>query len=130
MFGYGLQFQIKMQPQILARHRRNARQHADGASAGVGLHLIETGAAMQRGFVMLLQSGLADMYAALVILLAVILAQALQVTVIDAPDKAHHVRHARPGQIVAEQACLHLDARQAIAIGGQNRYFLIGQLAL
>ena len=129
MLGHRLQFRVEMQAQILARHRRNPRQHAHRAAAGVGLHLVEAGAAVQQGFVALLQPGLADMDAALVVLLAAVFAQLFQVAVVDAADKAQHVRHAGPGLVIAEQPRLHFHPRQAIAVGGENRHLLVGQLA-
>ena len=58
-----LQSCVEVQHQVVAGHRRRARQRAHRASAGIDLDLLDAGGAVQVFFVALLESGLADVVA-------------------------------------------------------------------
>ena len=82
---------------------------------------------MQFELVVLFQAVLADMVGTLVVGLSSFFLDPRQITVGDAADIAGHVR-GDPGQrVLAKQAGLDLDAREAIALGGEPGYFLVGQ---
>ena len=127
LFGDFLQFDVERQLQVVAGDRRDALQAAQGAAAGVDLDLLVAGLAVQFEFVMLLQAGLADMVSTLVVgqLLGVL--DPLQVALGDAADVADGVRGDMPHRILAEQAGLDLDAREAIALGRELGDFGVAQ---
>ncbi len=122
-----LQFGIDGQRQVVARHRRGARQRAYRAAAGIDFDLLEAGRAVQFEFVVLLQPGLADVVGAAIVGLLSCLRDFLQIAIVDPPDIAEQVRGEGAARILAKQPRLDFDAGKAIAIGDERRHFLVGQ---
>ena len=122
-----LQLDVERQPQVVARHRRRARQRAHRAPARVHLDLLDAGRAVQLALVGKLDADLADVVGALVVGGLLPPGDALEVAVGDAPDVADHVRRDLAVRILAEQARLDVDAGEAIAVDGEARDLLVGQ---
>ena len=84
---------------------------------------------MQLRFVEQLQPGLADVLRTAVIGLIVGLFDTFDITLVDAADVADDVRSHRTLWIVAQQACLHLDPGEAVALRHDARDLLVAQTA-
>ena len=141
LLGDLLQADIQRKHEIVARRRLRARHRAHRAAARGHFHFLETGQAVQLGFVALLDADLADVIRALVVVgvearIVVIRAfvvgvarvvDALLIALRNAPDVADHVRGSRAERILAKQARAHFDAGKAEALRGELRDFLVGE---
>src|SRR6266545_6103409 len=123
-----LQLDVQRELQIVPRCRRRARQRAHGAPAGVDLDLFPAGRTMQLALVGELDAHFADVVGALVVRRLVPFLDALVVLVVDAADVADHVCGDLAVRVMAKQARLDLDAGKAIAVDGEARDFLVGEL--
>ena len=86
--GHLLQFCIEVEHQVVARHRRRARQCAHCPSTGIDLDFFDAGGAVQEFFVTLLQPGLADVITAAIVGQPFVLFELLDFTLVDAADVA------------------------------------------
>jgi hypothetical protein len=82
---------------------------------------------MQLIFVLLFQSGLADVVGAFVVGRLFVFLDDLQVALVDAIDVADGVRSDRTQRILAEQTRLDLDTGKEIAVGGKAGHFFLAQ---
>jgi hypothetical protein len=129
LFHQGLQPDVHRQHQLVAGRGRAAVQAPHGAAGGAGFDFLVAGLAVQAAFVALLQAQLADVLGALVVALVgfVPVFHGLLLGQIDAADVAQQVAARLAQRVVAEQPRLDLDAREAEALRGETRHFLVGQ---
>src|SRR6185295_13714953 len=74
-----------------------------------------------------LDADLADVIGALVVGAFAPFLDARDVAVVDAPDVADHVRRELRIRVLAEEPRLDLHAREAVAIDGEARDFVVGK---
>ncbi len=122
-----LQPGVQVQVQVVPGHRRAAGQQAHGPAAGIGLHLLDAGVAVQPGFVAGLDAQLADVVGALVVGGHAGFGQALLVLLADAADVADHVGETGAEGILAELARLHLHPGEAVAVHREAGGLLLGE---
>ncbi|VWD57205.1 hypothetical protein BCO19218_06837 [Burkholderia contaminans] len=141
LLGHLLQPDVERQHEVVAGRRLRARQRAHRPAAGRHLDFLEAREAMQLGLVALLDTDLADVVGALVVvrvaarivvfLIAVVVVahrvDAILVALRDPADVADHVRGRRAERILPEQPRAHVDAGEAEALRGEARDFGVGE---
>ena len=127
VFGDALQFDVDRQREIVARHRRSARQGAHRAPTGIDLDLLEAGDTVQFFFVALLDANFADMLRAFVVRRDPGSVEFLKIVFADPANVADHVRAQLAERILAKQPRLDVHAGEAPAVGGKARDLFVGQ---
>ncbi|VVE43807.1 hypothetical protein PNO31109_04294 [Pandoraea nosoerga] len=141
LLGHLLELDVDRQHEVVARRGRRARDRAHRASARGDFDFLEAGDAVQLRLVTLLDTDLADVVGAFVIVgvapdvvlravAVVFLAHrldALAIALRDAADIADHVRGRLAERILPEQACVHVHAGEAETLCGKARDFLVGE---
>ncbi len=127
LFGDFLQPGIQGQLKVVAGNRWNPLQAAHGTAAGVDLDFLVAGFTVQLELVVLLQTVLANVVGALVIRLLFLFLDPFQVVVGDPPDVAEGVRTDCPKGVLAEEAGLDLNPREAVTLGSELGDFSIAQ---
>ncbi len=125
--GDFLQLDVERQREVVAGLRRRPRERADAAPGRIDLDLFHAGGAVQFLLVARFQPCFADEVGASVVRPDLEIGQPLLVLGVDAADVADHMRSKIAVRILAEQARLDLHAREAVAVGGEARHFLVGQ---
>ena len=108
-----LQLGVQLEHEIVAGHRRCARQRAHGAPAGIDFDLLDARGAVQMLLIALLKADLADVVGAAIVCVDAIVFQLVELALIDAPDVADDVREEFALRILAEQPRVHLDAAES-----------------
>jgi hypothetical protein len=126
--GDFLQLDVEREREVVAGGRRDARQRAHSAAAGVDLDLLDAGRAVQLTLVGELDADLADIVGALVVGALAPLVDAYEVAIVDASDVADRMRCNFAVRILAKEPRLDLDSRKPIAIDSEARDFVVGQL--
>ena len=124
LLGGELQGHVHVQINVLARHRRAVREHAQETPCRVGLDLLVAHPPVQGLFVRLLDPGLADVGGAGVIGAV----QRLQLLLVDPAHVTHHVRRRDPEGIVPGEPGLHVKAGEAMAVHGEPGHLLLAQV--
>ncbi len=127
LFGHFLQLDVERQSQVVALYRCCPRQTANGPSARIDFDLFIAGLTMQLIFVLLFQSGLANVVGAFIVCRLFVFLDDLQVALVDSIDIADGVRGDRTQRILAEQTRLDLDTGKEITVGCKASDFLLTQ---
>jgi len=104
-----------------------ARERAHRAPAGVDLHVLDAGRAVQLALVGELDADLADVVGALVVGSLVPLLDASNVAVVDPPDVADDVRGDLAQRVVPEQPRLDLHAGKSVAVDREAGDLVVGE---
>ncbi|MNS65936.1 hypothetical protein D3C72_991280 [compost metagenome] len=127
VFHHLLQLDVNRQHHALARGGRCAAQLAHGVTSGRCLHALHAGLAVQFLLVAGFHASLADVFGAAVVGSIFRIVDALLLALVDASDVADDVRTHLAHRVVAEQARLHIHAREAVALGGELGHLLVRQ---
>ncbi len=126
-FRHFLQLDVERQREIVARRRRDPRERAHRAPAGVDLDVLDSGRAVQFAFVRELDPDLADVVGALVVRRLAPLVDAREIAVVDAADVADDVRCELAVRVLPEEPGLDLDARKTVPVDREARDLVIGE---
>ena len=118
-----LQAQVDGQPQVAARARARALEHAQRPALGVDLDLLHAHAAVQERLVGALDAELADVAGATVLDRV----ERLEVVGVDARDVAEDVGEQRARRVVARRAHGDVHTRELVAVDREARRLRLAQ---